>query len=133
MRLWPKAWAPKLPQRRGARGKPDTLNTGVRAAGYPVVCCTKADIIPEGDTLPRVTRPHDQIPESDRRGGIVRELAGEGRRGASPGGDGVRLTIPRLVHQVADAPDFDSLADRYTEGDVLATRIPWRMLGFTDP
>jgi len=34
---------------------------------------------------------------------------------------------------VADAPDFDSLADRYTEGDVLATRIPWRMLGFTDP
>lgn len=30
-------------------------------------------------------------------------------------------------------PDFDSLADWYAEGDVLEIRIPWAMLGFTDP
>lgn len=30
-------------------------------------------------------------------------------------------------------PDYDSLADWYAEGDVLEVRIPWTMLGFTDP
>lgn len=30
-------------------------------------------------------------------------------------------------------PDYDSLADWYAEGDVLEIRIPWTMLGFTDP
>ncbi len=28
---------------------------------------------------------------------------------------------------------FDSLADWYAEGDVLEVRIPWTMLGYTDP
>jgi len=32
-----------------------------------------------------------------------------------------------------DHPSFDSLADWYTERDVLEVRIPWTMLGFTDP
>ena len=30
-------------------------------------------------------------------------------------------------------PSFDSLADWYVEGDVLEVRIPWTMLGYTDP
>ncbi len=30
-------------------------------------------------------------------------------------------------------PAYDSLADWYAEGDVLEVRIPWTMLGFTDP
>lgn len=30
-------------------------------------------------------------------------------------------------------PEFDSLADWYAEGDVLEVRIPWTMLGYTDP
>jgi hypothetical protein len=30
-------------------------------------------------------------------------------------------------------PKFDSLADWYAEGDVLEVRIPWTMLGYTDP
>jgi hypothetical protein len=30
-------------------------------------------------------------------------------------------------------PEFDSLADWYAEGDVLEVRIPWMMLGYTDP
>ena len=30
-------------------------------------------------------------------------------------------------------PSFDSLADWYAEGDVLEVRIPWTMLGYTDP
>jgi hypothetical protein len=30
-------------------------------------------------------------------------------------------------------PEFDSLADWYAEGDVLEIRIPWTMLGYTDP
>jgi hypothetical protein len=100
------------------------LNTGVRAAGYPLICYTKADVIPEGDTLSRATQPHAQTPESGRRRGIVRELAGERHRGASPRGDGARLATPCLVHQVADAPDFDSLAAWYAERDVLAARLP---------
>lgn len=32
-----------------------------------------------------------------------------------------------------DHPSFDSLADWYARGDVLEVRIPWMMLGFTDP
>ncbi|HEX6711544.1 MAG TPA: hypothetical protein VF068_14530 [Rubrobacter sp.] len=30
-------------------------------------------------------------------------------------------------------PDYDSLADWYAKGDVLEVRIPWTMLGYTDP
>ena len=30
-------------------------------------------------------------------------------------------------------PEFDSLADWYARGDVLEVRIPWTMLGYTDP
>jgi hypothetical protein len=30
-------------------------------------------------------------------------------------------------------PEFDSLADWYAEGDVLEIRIPWTLLGYTDP
>lgn len=30
-------------------------------------------------------------------------------------------------------PKYDSLADWYAKGDVLEVRIPWTMLGFTDP
>ncbi len=30
-------------------------------------------------------------------------------------------------------PEFDNLADWYAEGDVLEIRIPWMLLGFTDP
>jgi len=30
-------------------------------------------------------------------------------------------------------PKFDSLADWYAKGDVLEVRIPWTMLGYTDP
>lgn len=30
-------------------------------------------------------------------------------------------------------PSFDSLADWYAEGDALEVRIPWTMLGYTDP
>jgi hypothetical protein len=30
-------------------------------------------------------------------------------------------------------PEFDSLADWYAKGDVLEVRIPWMMLGYTDP
>ncbi len=30
-------------------------------------------------------------------------------------------------------PGFDSLADWYAKGDVLEVRIPWTMLGYTDP
>ncbi len=30
-------------------------------------------------------------------------------------------------------PEFDSLADWYAEGEVLEARIPWTMLGYTDP
>jgi hypothetical protein len=30
-------------------------------------------------------------------------------------------------------PEFNSLADWYAEGDVLEVRIPWTMLGYTDP
>lgn len=30
-------------------------------------------------------------------------------------------------------PRFDSLADWYAEGEVLEVRIPWTMLGYTDP
>ncbi len=30
-------------------------------------------------------------------------------------------------------PKYDSLADWYARGDVLEVRIPWTMLGFTDP
>ncbi len=32
-----------------------------------------------------------------------------------------------------ESPEFDNLADYYVEGDVLEVRIPWMMLGFTDP
>lgn len=32
-----------------------------------------------------------------------------------------------------ESPDFDNLADWYADGDVLEVRIPWMMLGFTDP
>ncbi len=32
-----------------------------------------------------------------------------------------------------DSPDFNSLADYYAEGDVLEVRIPWMLLGYTDP
>lgn len=31
------------------------------------------------------------------------------------------------------SPNYDSLADWYAEGDVLEIRIPWTMLGYTDP
>ena len=30
-------------------------------------------------------------------------------------------------------PEYDSLADWYAKGDVLEVRIPWTMLGYTDP
>jgi len=30
-------------------------------------------------------------------------------------------------------PKFDSLADWYAQGEVLEVRIPWTMLGYTDP
>ncbi len=30
-------------------------------------------------------------------------------------------------------PNYDSLADWYAKGDVLEVRIPWTMLGYTDP
>lgn len=30
-------------------------------------------------------------------------------------------------------PEFDNLADWHAEGDVLEIRIPWMLLGFTDP
>ena len=32
-----------------------------------------------------------------------------------------------------ESPEFDNLADWYAEGNVLEVRIPWMMLGFTDP
>ena len=32
-----------------------------------------------------------------------------------------------------DSPAYDSLADWYAAGDILEVRIPWMMLGFTDP
>jgi len=32
-----------------------------------------------------------------------------------------------------DSPAYDSLADWYARGDILEVRIPWMMLGFTDP
>ncbi len=31
------------------------------------------------------------------------------------------------------SPEFDNLADWYVKGDVLEVRIPWMLLGFTDP
>jgi hypothetical protein len=32
-----------------------------------------------------------------------------------------------------ESPEFDNLADYHVAGDVLEIRIPWMMLGFTDP
>ncbi len=32
-----------------------------------------------------------------------------------------------------DSPEYDSLADFYVENNILEIRIPWMMLGFTDP
>jgi hypothetical protein len=32
-----------------------------------------------------------------------------------------------------ESPEFYSLSDWYAEGDVLEVRIPWMLLGFTDP
>lgn len=32
-----------------------------------------------------------------------------------------------------ESPDFDNLADWYADGDILEVRIPWMLLGYTDP
>ena len=32
-----------------------------------------------------------------------------------------------------ESPDFDTLADWHVDGDVLEVRIPWMLLGYTDP
>lgn len=43
--------------------------------------------------------------------------------------------VGEMTRGVTDpgSPDYDSLADFEAEGDVLEIRIPWTMLGFTDP
>jgi hypothetical protein len=43
--------------------------------------------------------------------------------------------VGRMNFDILDPSDseFDSLADWYAEGDVLEVRIPWMMLGYTDP
>ena len=45
----------------------------------------------------------------------------------------VNIGVMRPGISDPDRPDFYSLADWYSKGDVLEIRIPWMMLGFTDP
>jgi hypothetical protein len=45
------------------------------------------------------------------------------------------VEVGRMRNGITDpsSPDFNSLADWYTKGSVLEVRIPWMLLGFTDP
>ena len=45
------------------------------------------------------------------------------------------INIGEMHYGVSDpgSPDFNSLSDYYIQGQVLEMRIPWMMLGFTDP
>ncbi len=45
------------------------------------------------------------------------------------------VEVGRMTEGITDpsSPRFDNLADWHAEGDVLEVRIPWILLGFTDP
>jgi len=45
------------------------------------------------------------------------------------------VEVGRMTESITDpsSPQFDNLADWHAEGDVLEVRIPWMLLGFTDP
>jgi len=45
------------------------------------------------------------------------------------------VEIGKLIAGITDpaSPDYNSLADFYCKGEVLEIRLPWMMLGFTDP
>ena len=45
------------------------------------------------------------------------------------------IEVGRMRNGITDpsSPDFNSLADWYAKGRVLEVRIPWMLLGFTDP
>jgi len=45
------------------------------------------------------------------------------------------ITVGKLIsgNTNPEAKDFNSLADYYADGKVLEVRLPWMMLGFTDP
>jgi len=57
-------------------GKADSLNAGICAASYPLVCCIDADIILEEDALLRVARPMIESSKVVAVGGIVRVANG---------------------------------------------------------
>ncbi len=57
-------------------GKADSLNAGICAASYPLVCCIDADIILEEDALLRVARPMIESSDVVAVGGIVRVANG---------------------------------------------------------
>lgn len=45
------------------------------------------------------------------------------------------IEVGKMRQGITDSshPDFDNLADWYVRGEVLEIRIPWMLLGFTDP
>ncbi len=45
------------------------------------------------------------------------------------------VKVGRMRRGITDpaSPEFNNLSDWYAEGDVLEIRIPWMLLGFTDP
>ncbi|WP_134682670.1 hypothetical protein [Brevibacillus migulae] len=45
------------------------------------------------------------------------------------------VEVGKMINGIADPkhPSFNSLADWYAKGNVLEIRIPWMLLGFTDP
>ncbi len=43
------------------------------------------------------------------------------------------IGVLRMGTTDPNSPRYDDLADWYAEGDILEVRIPWMMLGFTDP
>ena len=45
------------------------------------------------------------------------------------------IEVGKMRRGITDpaSPEFNNLADWYAEGDVLEIRIPWMLLGFTDP
>lgn len=46
-----------------------------------------------------------------------------------------KIEVGKMRNGISDpsSPEFNSLADWYAKGDVLEVRIPWMLLGFTDP
>ncbi len=46
-----------------------------------------------------------------------------------------KIEVGKMREGITDpsSPDFNSLADWYAKGDVMEVRVPWMLLGFTDP